>query len=52
MSLTSAALVVRALVIPIAASALTGRKVEDTATHRRAIWPTASRSPAETRSEP
>ena len=40
------------IAFPAIAAALTAHKLGDTATHRRARWPMASRSPGETRSEP
>ena len=47
-----AAGLVSVIAFPIAASALTGRKVVHTATQRGARWPIASRLPGETQSEP
>src|SRR5580693_1824281 len=47
-----AAGLVSVIAFPITASALTGRKLADTATRRRVRWPVAARSPVETRSEP
>ena len=46
-----AAGLVSVIAFPITASALTGRKLADTATRRRVRWPVAARSPVETRSE-
>ena len=47
-----AAGLVSVIVFPAIAAALTAHKLVDTATHRRARWPIASRSPVETISKP
>jgi len=47
-----AAGLVSVIAFPITASALTGHKLAETGTHRRARWPTAARSPGEAPSEP
>jgi Kef-type K+ transport system membrane component KefB len=47
-----AAGLVSVIAFPAIAAALTAHKLVDTATHRRARWPIASRSPVETMSKP